>query len=62
MVVEGGDGFLGRAGTDLIMPFFDRRKACPFWPFSAIGAGYKKEGAVWRIFVACDEIDETTIG
>ena len=61
MIVKGCDGFLAGAYTDLIMSFFDGGQARPFGPFDAVGAGHEEEGAVSRVFVARDKVDEAAI-
>ena len=61
MVVKGRDGFLAGAYTDLIMSFFYGGEARPFRPFDAVGAGHEEEGAVGRVFVAGDKVDEAAI-
>ena len=58
MVVKRRDGFVLRTHADLVMSFFNGRQARPFRPLDAVRAGRKKQGAVRRVFVARDKIDE----
>ena len=61
VVVKGCDSFVAGAYTDLIMAFFNGGQARPFGPFDAVGAGREEEGAVGRVFVAGDKVDEAAI-
>lgn len=61
MVVKSCDGFVVGTYTDLIMSFFNGGETRPFGPFDAVGAGREEEGAVGRVFVAGDKVDEAAI-